>query len=186
MVFVIDLKLKEVFMTSTNESQRTTVSKIELSGPNVIGAENDTQKSDAMLQKLQEAQSPNQKDAVINEIITSDNERAMVNGIAKVAEYPNGVARLVEAVILKQQKDGNVGALVWMVENSRVVQGIPRLKYAVVRALIESRNEKALNKIANSPAVTEVPLLQKAVASRDVSPIIAAQARFEASRRNNS
>lgn len=133
------------------------------------------------LSQLEKAKSPNQKAEIISQIIASSDTTMIMNAISRAEGYPNGVRQLVEAVIRNQQSEQKVGALIWLVENSVQVQRAPKLKYLVVKAIIDSRNHKAIDKIGTLSTVQEVPLLIKAIKSGDTSGIKAALDRFESS-----
>lgn len=156
-------------------------------GPEVLPAEPQEdekyQRSQELLSQLEQATSPKQTATIIEELIELNDESSLVNAISKVSDYPNGVTRLVEAIVEKQSREGRVAALVWMLENSDAVIRMPRTLYTVVKAVIESGNEKAIQKIAAIKSVNTVPILRAAIETRSTFSLNAALERFNAHRK---
>ena len=137
-------------------------------------------KTDSLIDALSKVNSPKDRNEILDQIINEDDEKNLVNAISKVADFPNGVARLVEAIVQNQEREGRVGALVWLLEKSTPVIKTPWLKFKLVKAVLESDNSRAIEKIATFDSVTEVPFLVKAIKERDVSEIDAKlEARLE-------
>lgn len=149
---------------------------VELAQPKQIGEKS------PLLDRLQQAKGRNERDSIIEQVIASGETKTMVNAISRVADYPNGCRRLVEAIVENQKREQSAHALVFLIKNSEVVQRAPKLKYIVVKAIIEGGNQKALEEIAALSTVQEVPLLVKALKARDTAGITVALERFDSPR----